>query len=351
MTAIDLGAASERVADVVERLLAAHPSVPGVAVALRGPTGEVSSVVRGVADPATGAPLTIEHAYRIASCTKTFVAATVVALAVEGAVDVDAPAIGSLPDHVADVFARYEHAATVTIRQLLQHRSGLVDHTNFPEFGEAMDSAWTPVSQLAIAVARPALFDPGAAFSYSDSGYVVLGQLIEHQSGLPLAAAVRRRAGIDAATMPSLHWEIVEPTPDGDERAHQLLEGRDTHDWPPTFDLFGGGGLVSTLPDLCRWWSDWFAGAHGSIDRHLDAPVPTLGADGTLAAGGDRVGLGVFGREVDGHTVWAHGGFWGLETGHVPDLGVSYALSITHRAAGVPAPHTVGTAVVSTLAG
>jgi hypothetical protein len=57
----------------------------------------------------------------------------------------------------------------------------------------------------------------------------------------------------------------------------------------------------------------------------------------------------MFGREVGGRTVWAHGGFWGLETGHVSDLGVSYALSITNRAAGIPAPHTIGTAVVEAL--
>jgi D-alanyl-D-alanine carboxypeptidase len=346
---LDLDQACDRIAGLVDRLLEEHPSVPGVAVALRGPDGRSAAVVRGVADPETGSPLRIDHAHRIASCTKSFVAATVVSLVDDGLVELDGRAIDVVPSDVAALLARYEHGTTITVRQLLQHRSGLVDHTHFPEFGEAIVSPWTPQRQLAIAVDQPALFDPGSACSYSDSGYVLLGQMIEHVSGQPLASAVRSRAGLDADTMPSLHWELLEPSPDGLERAHQLFEGNDTHDWSPTFDLFGGGGLVSTMPDLCTWWSDWFGGVHGEIDRHTAEPAPSLGVDGTPFPGGDRVGLGVFGREVAGCVVWAHGGFWGLETGHVPELGVSYALSVTHRAAGIPAPHTVGTAVVAAL--
>lgn len=346
---VDLEEAGDRIADAVEQLRAAHPSVPGVAVAVRGPGGDTVTVVRGVADPATGEPLTVEHAHRIASCTKSFVAATVVALADEAQVDLDGPVIGHLPSEAAELFAGWEHGRHVTVRQLLQHRSGLVDHTTFPEFGEAITSAWTPLRQLTIAVERPALFPPGVAFSYSDSGYVLLGQLVEHLAGRPLAEAVRRCAGLDPSATPSLHWELLEPSPTGLVRAHQLFEGHDTHDWSPTFDLFGGGGLVSTMPDLCRWWSDWFGGDHGSVDLHTGAAAPALALDATPFPGGPRVGLGMFGREVNGRSVWSHGGFWGLETGHVPELGVSYALSITHRAPGIPAPHTLGSAVVEAL--
>ena len=78
MTSVNLDRTGDGIARVVERLLTEHPSVPGAAVALRGPNGETTAVARGVADPASGEPLTIDHAYRIASCTKTFVAATVV---------------------------------------------------------------------------------------------------------------------------------------------------------------------------------------------------------------------------------------------------------------------------------
>lgn len=349
VTSTDLALAAERLAPVVGRMLADHPSLPSAAVALRGPDGQRAEVVRGLADTATGEPLTAAHSYRIASCTKPFVAAAVVSLASEGAVALDAPVIDSVAPAAADVFAAYEHARVVTVRQVLQHRSGLVDHTMFPEFNASVTAPWTPLQQLTIAAGKPALFAPGTAMSYSDSGYVLLGQMIEHLTGQSLAAAVRARAGLDASTMPSLHWEVFEPAPSGSPRAHQWFEGNDSFDWNPSFDLFGGGGLVSNLDDLTHWWSNWFTGVHGHIATHLAEPAPTVGPDGVQFPGGDRIGLGVFGHRMGGVQVWSHGGFWGLETGYVPDLGVAYALSLTHRVPGLPGPLLLADAVVGAL--
>ncbi len=345
----DLALVAERLALVVEGLLAEHPSMPSAAVALLGTDGQRADVVRGLADPATSEPLTALHTYRIASCTKPFVAATVVSLAAEGAVAFDAPVIDFVAPAVAELFARYEHGRTVTVRQLLQHRSGLVDHSTFPEFNVSVAAGWTPLQQLAIAVGKPALFAPGSAMSYSDSGYVLLGQMIEHLTDQSLAAAVRARAGLDATTMPSLHWEVFEPVPSGFPRAHQWFAGNDTYAWNPSFDLFGGGGLVSTLADLAQWWVDWFSGVHGSIATHLADPAPTVGPDGASFPGGDLVGLGLFSRSVGDVRMWAHGGFWGLETGYVPDLGVAFALSLTHRAPGLPGPLALAEATVGAL--
>jgi|688.fasta_scaffold100001_3 D-alanyl-D-alanine carboxypeptidase len=351
VTALDLALAADRLSPVIERMLAEHPSLPSAAVALLGPDGQRVEVVRGFADRAAGEPLTSEHTYRIASCTKPFVAATVVSLAAEGAVVLDAPVIEFVAPAVADLFGRYEHARVVTVRQVLQHRSGLVDHSLFPEFNASITAQWSPLQQIAIAVGKPALFAPGTAMSYSDSGYVLLGQMIEHLTGESLAAAVRVRAAIDAATMPSMHWEVAEPTPVGAPRAHQWFEGNDSYGWNPSFDLFGGGGLVSTLADLARWWSNWFTGVHGHIATHLADPAPTLGPDGTQFPGGDRVGLGLFGHSLGDVQVWSHGGFWGLETGYVPHLGVAYALSLTHRAPTLPGPLLLADSVLGALVG
>ncbi len=333
-----LVATARALAPALEGVLAEHPDLHSVAVALHEPDADPVTVVRGTADPTTSAPLTADHAYRIASCTKSFVAAAVVELTTAGTITLDTPVLGLLADPIAGLFERYEHARSVTVRQLLQHRSGLVDHTTFPAFVDRVTDGWTPATQLAIAVAEPALFAPGAAFSYSDSGYVLLGQMIEHLTGAPLAAAVRARAGLDAAALPSLHWERAEPTPAGVVRVHQWYDGHDTFAWDPSLDLFGGGGLVSSLTDLARWWSNWCTGVHGHLGIHLADLAATTTPGGATFPGGDRVGLGLFGRTVAGSTVWSHGGFWGLEAGHVPDLGVSYAVAITHRRADLPGP-------------
>ena len=62
------------------------------------------------------------------------------------------------------------------------------------------------------------------------------------------------------------------------------------------------------------------------------------------------MGLGLYSRRVADVQVWSHGGFWGLETGYVPDLGVAYALSLTHRAPVLPGPRVLADAVVGQLA-
>lgn len=340
---------ARRLETVVSDVMVASPRTPGAAVAVLLPDGSLHAVALGTADPTTAEPLTPAHAFRIASCTKPFVAATVVSLVNDGRITLDQPVIDLCAPAMADLLTVFEHGRTITVRQVLQHRSGLVDHTRFPEFDQPAQYRWTANEQLTIAVSKPALFDPGTAFSYSDSGYVLLGQVIEHLTGSPLATSVRERLRFDALGLASLHWEIDEPTPDGLVRAHQLLDDHDSHGWHPGFDLFGGGGLVATVGDLARWWTAWFGGSVGDVTTHLAEPAPTTGPAGEHLPFGDRTGLGLFGRTVAGTTVWGHPGFWGLETSHLPDLGVSIAVSLTHRSEGCVGPVTLTDAVVAEL--
>lgn len=339
-------------ADVVERLMADHPTIPGVCVAAHLSDGTMVEVARGTANPATGEPLTAAHATRIASCTKTFVACTVLELAGQGRLGLDQRVIELLPPPAAELFARFEHGQAATVRQLLQHRSGLVDHSTFPEFNDAANGEWTALRQIAIAVDKPPLFAPDAAFAYSDTGYVLLGQMIEQLTGRSLAAAVRDELHLDTAEYPSIFWEVMEPTPAGLVRAHQLHFGDDTHDWNPSLDLFGGGGIVATMPDLARWWTALFTGqVHPHLALQLADPLPTAGPDGVPWPNNDQVGLGVFLRQTAGVDVWSHGGYWGLQTLHVPALGASAALVITHRSDEIPGPGVLADQVVAVLAG
>jgi D-alanyl-D-alanine carboxypeptidase len=329
------------------------PSIPGFVVAVDAPEGSFA-LTRGSADPATGTVLTPAHAARIASCTKPFVASAVLGLTARGVLAIDGRAIDHLDPDTARLFAQSPVGSAATVRQLLQHRSGLVDHTMFPEFNRTIDNdpqhRWTALEQIAIAVSKPALFAPDAAFSYSDTGYVLLGQIIEHLSSTPLAAAVREACNFDSLAVPSIHWETAEPTPPGLARAHQLLEGADTHDWNPSLDMFGGGGIVATMPDLARWWTALFAGrVHPHVARMIAAPKSTLAADGTEFAGGEAVGLCIFRTSYADVPVWSHGGFWGLITSHIPSRGTSIAFMMTGRGEGLPGPNELHRALVEAV--
>ncbi len=116
----------DAIGSLIEQFLTTAPGVPAVCVAVDGPDGR-TAVSRGKSDPAVGSAMTADHAVRIASCTKTFVASTMLDLADRGLVDLDQAAIEVAPPEVSSLLAEHGHGQAITVRQLLQHRSGLVD--------------------------------------------------------------------------------------------------------------------------------------------------------------------------------------------------------------------------------
>src|SRR5436190_83256 len=159
--------------------------VTGAAAVARGPDRHLEGAA-GVADLRTRERLTIDHRFRIASVTKTFVAAVVLQLADEGAFGLD------------DEAAPFVEG--ITVRQLLNHTSGL------PEFYDDLVELFEPYRQdrgyrssagerelLEQVLAKPRLFAPGESWSYSNSASLVLELFLEEVTGVPLADELRRR--------------------------------------------------------------------------------------------------------------------------------------------------------------
>jgi len=337
--------------DVLDGFLGRHPSVPGASVAVAA-GDEVLAVARGTADPATGEPLTPGHAVRIASSTKPYVAGTVLVLAGRGALALDAPVVGQVPTPVAELLRAHPSGGVITVDHLLQHTSGLVDHTAFDAFmGQVPGRHWTAIDQLRIGFERPPLWAPGTRFSYSDTGYVLLGAAVEQATQRPLHVAVRDALTLDRLGLDATWWETFDDPPPGVPRAHQLLEGTDTYDWDPSLDLYGGGGLVATPSDQARYWSALFAGrVHPHLAQQQAPLVPTVAPDGSPFGAGDAMGRGMFHASVGGHELWGHGGFWGTREWYFPAAGVGLAVCATHRTAAVDLAPTLVAPVVATVA-
>ncbi|WP_138733419.1 serine hydrolase domain-containing protein [Modestobacter excelsi] len=121
----------------------------------------------------------------IGSVTKTFVAVVVLQLAEEGRIDLDAGIDGYLPDLAG--------ADRITPRQLLQHTSGLGEYIEQPAVLDDARRVWTPAELIAVAEAAGRTGEPGGAHAYSNTNYVVLGQIVEQVTGHPWAAEVRER--------------------------------------------------------------------------------------------------------------------------------------------------------------
>lgn len=168
------------------------PDMPGIAAAVFGSGGKLlwTGAAR-FADTLTSEPLSPQHTFRIASITKTFEAAAILRLWELKKLGLDDNIAMQISTQHAEILQSggYEPEA-ITIRQLLSHTSGMADHTHSPRY--ATDTflqrpIWTRTMQLEELVATYRPVDlPGARFSYSDTGYILLGEIIENLSGQPM---------------------------------------------------------------------------------------------------------------------------------------------------------------------
>ena len=174
---------------VVRDVLDAHHEAGefvGAHIAVLGRDGTITEATTGTTtvDPASG-PVGPAVPWNIGSVTKTFVAVVVLQLAEEGRIDLDAGIDRFLPD--------LPGAGRITPRQLLQHTSGLGEYNNQPAVLNDMRRHWTPSELIAVAEAAGRVGEPGGPHHYSNTNYIVLGEIIERVTGHSWSDEVRTR--------------------------------------------------------------------------------------------------------------------------------------------------------------
>jgi D-alanyl-D-alanine carboxypeptidase len=311
---------------ILDTFLADHPFVPGVIARVETASGKTWMGAAGLADTGAGTPMQPEMTFRIASNTKTFTAAAMLRLVEQGHASLDDVLLRYFPATMVDrlnVIDGVSRGREITLRQMLNHSSGMYDwgiDDAYARIGADQPAKrWTPMEQVEFALAHGAPYNPpGDGFHYSDTPFVLVSMIIEQLTGLPLAEAFRSVLGFDRLGMGSTYLESLEPVPPtAGQRVHQYIGRRDGNDIDASFDLFGGGGLISSAADLARFWGALFSGEVFESPSTLKAMLTTVPA-------GDRgeSGLGIFRRQFDGTRAWSHSGFWGSFALHVPETGV-----------------------------
>ncbi len=167
---------------------------PGIVLAITQGGAEPSTFAWGVSDIATGTPMTVDHHVRIGSVTKSVTAAVVLQLVAEGLVELDAPVAQYLGD---DWAPGYEHAAAVTVRDLLGHTSGFVEYAFDVSFYQLaaprLAEQISPEEILEFASQYGPVAELGTEFHYNTTGYLAAGLLIEAVTGNTAAAELRSR--------------------------------------------------------------------------------------------------------------------------------------------------------------
>ena len=229
--------------------LAAAMAADGAPGAIAGvwQGGRSWTAARGTGDLATGAPMSLADHFRIASNTKAIVATAVLRLAGQGRVGLNNP--------VSDYVAGVPGGRHITIAELLQHTSGLADY-----YDDAFQAAvfarpqrrWATGTLLALGYARSPLFPPGTAWSYSNTGYLLLGQVIQHVTGQPLASALRQLIfaplGLRATSFPDTP-QLPAPHPHGYVTETPGGGLTDITALSPTI-AGAAGAIISTLGDM-----------------------------------------------------------------------------------------------------
>jgi len=309
----------------------------GAQIGVALPDGSTIAVATGFADTAKRETMTTRHLLLQGSVGKTYASAVAMQLIHEGKIALEDPIskyLGNEP-----WFSRLPNAQSITVRQLMNHTSGLVRY----EFNERFtadltaspDRVWKPQELVAYILDTAAPFAAGQGWDYSDTNYIVLGMIMEKVTGRTYYDLARERvlnpAGLKA-TVPS-DARAIRGLANGYAGANNpfggsdamLVDGRMVIN--PQFE-WTGGGIASTAEDLARWGKRLYDG--GAFDPSM---LPKL-LEGVPARLGQntKYGLGVIIRESPTlGTLYGHSGFfpgYQAEMLYLPTLKAAVAFQV-----------------------
>jgi D-alanyl-D-alanine carboxypeptidase len=263
---------------------------PG-AILLTREDNRTTSLSSGLADADAKTPMRTDDRFRIASLTKTYVATVVLQLAGEGKLSLNDPVERFLHGLVPN-------GSRITIRELLNHTSGLFDYERDPRVLKPYLSGklayhWPPRTLVELALAHKPLFRPGARYSYSNTNYMIAGLIIEAITGKPLGSELRRRIfmplHLNATSFP-----LTPRIPSPYTRGYYLL-GQ-----PPATDVSGlspfpwaAGAVISTASDVAAFYRALLSGH--LLRQDLLQAMETTVVEGRNQSDipGERSGLGL----------------------------------------------------------
>ena len=289
---------------------------PAALTAVRDKDGNTIGAAAGVGNLETGEAPPLDGEVRIGSNTKTFVAVVILQLVQEGKISLDEPIETYLPG-----LLRGEgiDGTKITVRQLLQHTSGLPDHveTLFPAndtrqtgIFQLRDNYYSPRDLLDIALNKPAVFEPGSQFKYTNTNYIVLSLLVEKVTHRPLAEQITKRI-----TEPLGLTHTYYPGPGEEDIRGQHPQGYHVNSQGELEDVTrldpswggGAGAMISTPSELGTFLQATLNGTLLNQDSitEMKKTVDTSNLSGVPGSG---YGLGILSMPLSCGTAWGHSG-------------------------------------------
>jgi D-alanyl-D-alanine carboxypeptidase len=283
----------------VDKVLAAayRPTDPGAAVIVVKDGQTILRKGYGMASLELGVPVRPEMVFRLGSITKQFTAAAILMLAQQGKLAVDDDLTKFLPDYPAG-------GRRVTIEHLLTHTSGIKSYTGMPEFWKTQGLDASVSEMIEFFKKEPFEFEPGEQWKYNNSGYFLLGAIIEKVSGQPYGEFVEKNIFAPLRMSHSFYGDnepIIEGRVPGYGRSG---EGALNSTYLSMKKPYAAGSLLSSVDDLARWDASLYTDQLLTPEskRRLFTPYVLKDGKNTHYA----YGFGI--EEYEGRPLVAHGG-------------------------------------------
>ncbi|PEA29848.1 D-alanyl-D-alanine carboxypeptidase [Bacillus toyonensis] len=301
---------------------------PGI-LAKTSEGGKTWGYAAGVADLSTKKPMKTDFRFRIASVTKTFTATVVLQLAGENRLNLDDSIEKWLPGVIQ---GNGYDGNQITIRQILNHTSGIVEYARSKEidFFTNTKKSFTAEELVKIGLSMPPEFAPGKGWSYSNTGYVLLGILIEKVTGNSYAEEIENRI-IEPLELSNTFLPGNSSVIPGTKHARGYLqpdgasELKDVTYYNPSIGS-SAGDMISTADDLNKFFSSLLGGKLLKEQqlKQMLTTVPT----GIAETGG--YGLGIYETKLPNSvSIWGHsGGIPGFSTFAGGTLGGKHTLAV-----------------------
>lgn len=310
---------------------------PGATVGVALANGESFGLAVGVSDTEAKTRMNPDSRMLAGSVGKTFAAAVALQLAYEGKIDLDAKIEKYLGKETW--FPRLPNALDITVRQLMNHTSGLVRYEFKPEFVRDLNAQpnkeWKPLEQIAYVFDEKPPFEAGKGWEYSDTNYIVLGMIIEKITGKEFYGLAEKRL--------IKKFKLRNTTPSYGPRIAGLIQGYSGEQnifnirnrmieggrlpFNPKFE-WTGGGYVSTSEDLARWAKLLYGGdvLKPAMKREMlnGVAAAPLGRE-------TKYGLGVIIRQTAAGTTYGHSGFFPgylTDVMYFPDKNIAVAVQV-----------------------
>ncbi len=299
----------------------AYPaSSPGATVLIAKDDKIIYRKAFGMANLELKVPMQPENVLKLASITKQFTSVAILMLLEQGKL--------SLQDPLSKYIADYPRGNEITIHHLLNHTSGVKSYTNLPEFRDKMRLDITPEELINSFKSLPLEFNPNEKYAYSNSGYVLLGYIIEKTSAMSYEDFIQKNI-FDKLGMKNSYYANNYKIIPNKANGYQLYEGNyENPEYLSSTVLYAAGSLLSTIDDMFLW--------HKAIRQNtlITEKSKQLAFTNHALANGknSNYGYGWFINELAGKATVEHtGGIDGFATSgiYVPDSN-SYAIVLSN---------------------